>query len=151
MFFYIVILCYFFSIPVPVPRNDSLWFPFPKCGDGFFSFPSRSRILGIIFSIPFPFPICENVFFPFPSLPEFREWNYPFLFPFPFPNSQKSFFFPRRGCIDSNTVNTTQHLKSNFRYAPSPQDNTRPRCAIHLPGCVIANTRPRTCNLQYMS
>ena len=68
-----------------------------------FSFPSRSRILGINFFIPFPFPNFGNGFFSFPSrsrilgmcffhslpVPEFREWNYPF--PFPFPNAQKSF------------------------------------------------------------
>ena len=28
-------------------------FPFPNCGNGFFSFPSRSRIMGMVF---FPFP-----------------------------------------------------------------------------------------------
>ena len=78
-------------------------FPFPNCGNGFFSFPSRSRILGIDFFIPFPFPNFGNGFFSFPSrsriegmgffnslpVPELREWNYPF--PFPFPNSQMSF------------------------------------------------------------
>merc|ERR1711954_290880 len=65
-------------------------FPFPNFGNGFFSFPSRSRISGMgffnslpvpefrewIFSIPFPFPNFGNGFFPFP---------------FPFPNPQKSF------------------------------------------------------------
>ena len=44
--------------------------------NGFFSFPSRSRILGM------------GVFHSLPA-PELREWNYPF--PFPFPNSQMSF------------------------------------------------------------
>ena len=72
-------------------------------GNGFFSFPSCSRILGIDFFIPFPFPNFRNGFFSFPSrsrilgmcffhslpVPEFREWNYPF--PFLFPNDQKSF------------------------------------------------------------
>ena len=51
-------------------------FPFPKFGNGFFSFLSRSRILGM-------------GFFFSPFLPELRDWNYPFLFSFP--NSQKSF------------------------------------------------------------
>merc|ERR1711952_400178 len=78
-------------------------FPFPNFGNGFFSFPSRSRILGIDFFIPFPFPNFGNGSFSFPSrsriegmfffnslpVPELREWNYPF--PFPFPNSQMSF------------------------------------------------------------
>ena len=91
---------------IPIPE---LWewiffipFPFPNCGNGFFSFPSRSRILGIDFFIPFPFPNFGNVFFfipfPFPNwgngffqFPSrsLWEWNYPF--PFPFPNSQMSF------------------------------------------------------------
>ena len=78
-------------------------FPFPNFGNGFFSFPSRSRILGMDFFIPFPFPNFGNGFFPFPSrsrisgmdffhslpVPEFREWV--FSIPFPFPNPQKSF------------------------------------------------------------
>ena len=51
-------------------------FPFPNFGNGFFSFPSRSRILGMCF-------------FHFLPVPEFREWNHPF--PFSFPNAQKSF------------------------------------------------------------
>ena len=42
-------------------------FPFPNFGNGFFSFPSRSRILGMDFFIPFPFPNFGNGFFPFPS------------------------------------------------------------------------------------
>merc|ERR1711994_430920 len=114
----------------PFPRmeaSDSLpefweWiffipFPFPNFGNGFFSFPSRSRISGMaffhslpvpefrewIFSIPFRFQNFGNGFFPFPSrsrisgmdffhslpVPEFREWV--FSIPFPFPNPQKSF------------------------------------------------------------
>ena len=51
-----------------------------------------------------------------------------------------TFFCPRRGCIDFNTVNTTQHLKSNFQYAPFPQDYTRPR---------VCNTLPRVSIFQY--
>merc|ERR1719394_90208 len=78
-------------------------FPFPNFGNGFFSFPSRSRILGMDFFIPFLFPNFGNGFFSFPSrsripgmdffhslpVPEFREWV--FSIPFPFPNPQKSF------------------------------------------------------------
>ena len=96
----------FFPFPFPFlnnPGNDSLWFPFLKCGNGFCSFPSCSRNLGWDFFIPFPFPNFGNVFFSFPSrsriegmgffnslpVPELREWNYPF--PFPFSNSQMSF------------------------------------------------------------
>ena len=56
-------------------------FPFPNFGNAFFSFPSPSQIMGMlffhslplpklwewIFFIPFPFPNCGNRFFPFPS------------------------------------------------------------------------------------
>merc|ERR1711954_290543 len=51
-------------------------FPFPNFGNGFFSFPSRSRIPGMDFFHSLP-------------VPEFREWI--FSIPFPFPNPQKSF------------------------------------------------------------
>ena len=46
-------------------------FPFPNFGNGFFSFPSRSRIPGMDFFHSLP-------------VPEFREWI--FSIPFPFPN-----------------------------------------------------------------
>merc|ERR1711952_106778 len=42
-------------------------FPFPNFGNGFFSFPSHSRILGMDFFIPFPFPNFGNGIFQFPS------------------------------------------------------------------------------------
>merc|ERR1712107_699746 len=42
-------------------------FPFPNFGNGFFSFPSRSRILGMDFFHSLPFPNFVNGFFPFPS------------------------------------------------------------------------------------
>ena len=78
-------------------------FPFPNFGNGFFSFPSRSRILGMDFFhslpvpefwewdffIPFPFPKFGNGFFYSLPVPEFWEWA--FSIPFPFPNPQKSF------------------------------------------------------------
>merc|ERR1712004_568626 len=51
-------------------------FPFPNFGNGFFSFPSCSRIRGMDFFHSLP-------------VPEFREWV--FSIPFPFPNPQKSF------------------------------------------------------------
>ena len=62
------------SFPFPFPDilgNDSLWFPFPNCGNGFFSFPSCSRIMGM-------------GFFSFPS----QSWivGMDFFIPFPFPN-----------------------------------------------------------------
>merc|ERR1711884_590471 len=78
-------------------------FPFPNFGSGFFSFPSRSRTLGMDFFHSLPFPNFGNGFFSFPSrsrisgmfffnslpIPEFREWVS--SIPFPFPNPQKSF------------------------------------------------------------
>ena len=75
IFFFIIILC-FFPFPFPFPGilgNDSLWFPFPNCGNGFFLFPSRSGILGIDFFIPFPFPKFRNVFFHSLPVPEFKK------------------------------------------------------------------------------
>merc|ERR1719433_578459 len=61
-------------------------FPFPKFGNGFFSFPSRSRISGKDFFHSLP-------------VPEFREWI--FSIPFPFPNFGNGFFlFPSRSRID---------------------------------------------------
>ena len=83
------------GIPAPsIPKNKSLWFPFPNYGNGFF-FCSRSRILGMFFFIPFPSPKCENDFsFPsrsrivemiFHSLPVPKLWKW-FFIHFPFPN-----------------------------------------------------------------
>ena len=43
--------------PFPsIPKNESLWFPFPNYGNGFFSCPSRSWIVGMDLLNPFPFP-----------------------------------------------------------------------------------------------
>ena len=79
-----------FPFPV-IPKNGGLWFPFPNFGNGFFhslpvpefreglfSFPSRSRILGMDFFIPFPFPNFGNGNFSFPSrsrIDHFKVWN----------------------------------------------------------------------------
>ena len=46
-------------------------FLFPNFGNAFFSFPSRSRIMGMVF---------------FHSLPVPELWEWIFLVPFPFPN-----------------------------------------------------------------
>ena len=93
MFLYCHIILFFFSFPFLFPGilgNDSLWFPFPKFGNGFFSFPSHSRSLGMAFSHSLPvLELLEGVFFHSLSVPEFWDWNYPFSFPFP--NAQKSF------------------------------------------------------------
>ena len=58
---------------IPVPVHSQEWrplIPFPNFGNGFFSFPSRSRISGMDFFYSLP-------------VPEFREWIFsiPFLFP----------------------------------------------------------------------
>ena len=79
---------FFHSLSIPflgILGNDSLSFPFPNCGNGFFSFPSRSQILGIDVFIPFPFPNFGNAFFHSLPVPEFREWF--FSIPFQFPNN----------------------------------------------------------------
>merc|ERR1719494_50213 len=98
-------------------------FPFPNFGNGSFSFPSRSRILGMDFFHSLPFPNFGNGFFSFPSrsrisgmdffhslpVPKFREWV--FSIPFPFPNPQKSFPLTP-GCFTSlkPTANLKAHL-----------------------------------------
>ena len=69
----------FFFIPFPFPNFGNAFFhslPVPEFWEWIFSFPSRSRILGMGFFYSLP-------------VPELWEWN--FLFPFPFPNPQKSF------------------------------------------------------------
>ena len=94
---------------IPVPGHSQEWrplIPFPELWEWIFSFPSRSRILGMdffhslpvpefwewIFFIPFPFPNFGNGFFPFPSrsrimgmvffhshlVPELWEWIFSF-------------------------------------------------------------------------
>ena len=79
------------EFPFPsIPKNESLWFPFPNYGNGFFhslpvpefrecffSFPSRSRIMGMVF---------------FHSLPVPELWEWIFFIPFPFPNCGNGFF-----------------------------------------------------------
>ena len=67
-----------FFIPFPFPNFGNqffLPFPFPNFGNGSFSFPSRSRILGMCF---------------FHSLPVPEFWECVFSIPFPFPNAQTS-------------------------------------------------------------
>jgi len=79
---------FFHSLPVPEFREWIFFipFPFPNFGNGFFSFPSRSRISGMDFFHSLP-------------VPEFWEWI--FFIPFPFPNFGNGFFpFPSRSQID---------------------------------------------------
>ena len=102
----VLIIIIFRSIPAPVPSHSQEWrplIPFPEVWEWIFSFPSRSRILGMDFFhslpvpefwewdffIPFPFPKFGNGFFYSLPVPEFREWA--FSIPFPFLNPQKSF------------------------------------------------------------
>ena len=64
----------FFFIPFPFPNFGNAFFhslPVPEFWEWIFSFPSRSRILGMGF---------------FNSLPVPKLWEWNFLFPFPFPN-----------------------------------------------------------------
>ena len=101
-------------------------FPFPNFGNGFFSFPSRSRILGMDFFhslpvpefwewdffIPFPFPKFGNGFFYSLPVPEFREWA--FSIPFPFPNFGNGLFqFPSR----SRTLKSHSRSPLNTRHS----------------------------------
>ena len=76
---------------LPVPGHSQEWrplIPFPNFGNGFFSFPSRSRISGMDFFHSLPVPELWEWIFLFPSrsrisgmgffnslpVPEFREW-----------------------------------------------------------------------------
>ena len=61
--------------------------------------PSRSRIFGIFFLIPFPFPNFGNVFFR--SLPVPKNWDRNCPFPFPFSNSQKLFPLTTTLCLSA--------------------------------------------------
>ena len=63
-----------FFIPFPFPNFGNAFFhslPVPELWEWFFSFPSRSRIVGMDF---------------FHSLPVPELWEWIFLIPFPFPN-----------------------------------------------------------------
>ena len=131
-----IMLCFFSFLFLfsGILGNDSLWFPFPNCGNGFFSFPSRSRILGIDFFIPFPFPNFGNGFFSFPSrsrilgmhffqslpVPAFREWNYPF--PFPFPNSQMSFPLTSGDCQENRQTEIKKKKNESISLNPEGKE-----------------------------
>merc|ERR1712223_992932 len=81
-------------------------FPFPNFGNGFFSFPSRSRIEGMGFFNSLP-------------VPELWEWNYPFLFPFP--NSQMSFPLTPAWCpqLQASSVFPSNQSFFTFNLGPS--------------------------------
>ena len=82
IFHYIIkLFCFFFPFPFPfpsIPKSESLWLPFPNYGNGFFhsppvpeiwecpfSFPSHSRILGMLLLHSLPVPeFWEWVFYP---------------------------------------------------------------------------------------
>ena len=73
---------------IPVPVHSQEWkplIPFPELWEWIFSFPSRSRISGMLF---------------FHSLPVPELWEWVFFIPFPFPNCGNGFFsFPSRSRI----------------------------------------------------
>ena len=72
---------------IPVPVHSQEWkplIPFPELWEWIFSFPSRSRILGMFFSFPSRSRIMGMGFFH--SLPVPKLWEWIFFIPFPFPN-----------------------------------------------------------------
>ena len=86
---------------IPVPVHSQEWeplTPFPELWEWIFSFPSRSRISGMLFFHSLPVPKLWELFFSFPSrsrimgmgffhsLPVPELWEWIFLIPFPFPN-----------------------------------------------------------------
>ena len=56
-----------------IPKNESLWFPFPNYGNWFFHFLPVPEFWECFFPIPFPFPKSGNVFFY--SLPVLELWE----------------------------------------------------------------------------
>merc|ERR1712155_446098 len=70
-------------VPVPIPGHSQEWrplIPFPELWECIFSFPSRSRILGMDFFHSLPVPeFWEWDFFLSLPIPEIWEWI--FLFP----------------------------------------------------------------------
>ena len=78
-------------------------FPFPNFGNGFFSFPSRSRILGMDFFIPFPIPNFENGFFQFSSRSR--------IDPFKVGNQKGIWEILRDACIPTFSASCTFHTR----------------------------------------
>ena len=103
---------------IPVPGHSQEWrplIPFPNFGNGFFSFPSRSRISGMDFFHSLP-------------VPEFREWI--FSIPFPFPNFGNGFFpFPSRSRIDPFKVGNQKGKWEILRDASIPTFSAS--CTFH--------------------
>merc|ERR1712067_116737 len=103
---------------LPVPGHSQEWrplIPFPNFGDGFFSFPSRSRISGMDFFHSLP-------------VPESREWI--FSIPFPFPNFGNGFFpFPFRSRIDPFKVGNQKGKWEILRDASIPTFSAS--CTFH--------------------
>ena len=50
-----------------IPKNERLWFPFPNFGNGFFHFCPVPEFLECFYFIPFLFPVYGIGFFSFPS------------------------------------------------------------------------------------
>ena len=62
------------EFPFPsISKNESLWFPFPNYGNGFFHSLSVPELLEWFFFIPFPFPNCGNGFYHSLPVPELWE------------------------------------------------------------------------------
>ena len=79
IFYIIISFCFFLSFPFPfpdIPKNESLWFPFPNCGNGFF----HSLPIPELWEWIFPFPSCSRisgmVFFYSLPIPELWEWMF---------------------------------------------------------------------------
>ena len=73
---------------IPVPVHSQEWkplIPIPELWEWIFSFPSRSRISGMLFFHSLPVPELWEWFF-FHSLPVPELWEWTFFIPFPFTN-----------------------------------------------------------------
>jgi len=86
---------------LPVPGHSQEWrplIPFPNFGNGFFSFPSRSRISGMDFFHSLPVPEFWEWIFSFPSCSRISGMD--FFHSLPVPDFGNGFFlFPFRSQI----------------------------------------------------
>ena len=80
------------GIPVPAHSQElKPLIPFPELWEWNFSFPSCSRISGMLFFYSLPVPELLEFFF-LHCLPVPELWEWIFFIPFPFPNCGNGFF-----------------------------------------------------------
>ena len=123
-------------------------FPFPNFGNVFFSFSSRSRIMGMffffhslpipklwewLFLTPFPFPNFGNVFFPFPS--RSRIWGMELTIPVP----ECPKVIPARPWIINRAVPKAKTFVMDIAHCDSTVHSLYTNIYSHL--CILGETR----------